>query len=98
VRSRSQASQLVVIDNDFNRERFTPGDIYFLNTQKLGVSSLLTKAGDGRTWTIWQTIENTAKASPAHFNLIVDEAHRGMGLSAKAESTARTLITCMLNP
>src|SRR5207245_8980616 len=59
---------------------------------ELGVSSLLTKAGDGRTWTIWQTIENTAKASPAHFILIVDEAHRGMGLSAQAEKTARTLI------
>ena len=87
------ASRLVVIDNDFNRERLTPtGHIYFLNTQKLGISSLLTKNGDGRTWTIWQTIENTAKASPAHFNLIVDEAHRGMGLSAKAETTARTLI------
>jgi type III restriction enzyme len=86
------ASRLVVIDNDFNRERFTPGHIYFLNTQKLGVSSLLTKPGDARTWTIWQTIENTAKASPAHFNLIVDKPHRGMGLSAKAETTARTLI------
>jgi type III restriction enzyme len=86
------SSRLVIIDNDFNRERLTPGHIYFLNTQKLGVSSLLTKQGDGRTWTIWQTIENTAKASPAHFNLIVDEAHRGMGLSAKAETTARTLI------
>jgi len=86
------SSRLVVIDNDFNRERLSPGFIYFLNTQKLGVSSLLTKPGDGRTWTIWQTIENTSKASPAHFNLIVDEAHRGMGLSAKAESTARTLV------
>jgi type III restriction enzyme len=86
------SSRFVVIDNDFNRERLSPGFIYFLNTQKLGVSSLLTKPGDGRTWTIWQTIENTAKASPAHFNLIVDEAHRGMGLSAKAESTARTLV------
>jgi type III restriction enzyme len=86
------SSRLIVIDNDFNRERLAPGHIYFLNTQKLGVSSLLTKPGDGRTWIIWQTIENTAKASPAHFNLIVDEAHRGMGLSAKAESTARTLI------
>lgn len=85
------ASRLVVIDNDFNRERFTPGHIYFLNTQKLGVSSLLTKHGDGRTWTIWQTIENTAKALPTHFNLIVDEAHRGMGVSAKAEAAARTL-------
>ena len=85
-------SRLVVVDTDFDSERFVPGHIYFLNTQKLGISSLLTKPGDARTWTIWQTIENTAKTSPAHFNVIVDEAHRGMGLSAKAESTTRTLI------
>ena len=85
-------SQLLVIDTDFDRERLAPGHVYFLNTQKLGVSSLLTQPGDGRTWTIWQTIENTSKASPTHFNVIVDEAHRGMGLSAKAENTARTLI------
>jgi len=85
-------SRLVVVDTDFDSERFAPGHIYFLNTQKLGISSLLTKTGDARTWTIWQTIENTATASPAHFNVIVDEAHRGMGLSAKAENTTRTLI------
>lgn len=85
-------SRLVMIDTDFDSERLVPGHIYFLNTQKLGISSLLTKPGDARTWTIWQTIENTAKGSPAHFNVIVDEAHRGMGLSAKAESNTRTLI------
>jgi type III restriction enzyme len=85
-------SQLVIIDNNFDRESFSPGHIYFLNTQKLGVASLLTKNGDGRTWTIWQTIENTAKASPAHFNVIIDEAHRGMGQSAKAETATRTIM------
>jgi type III restriction enzyme len=85
-------SRLVIIDTDFDAERLAPGHIYFLNTQKLGVSSLLTKSGDSRTWTIWQTIENTTKASPTHFNVIVDEAHRGMGYSVKAENTTRTLI------
>jgi type III restriction enzyme len=85
-------SRLVVIDTDFDRERLAPGHVYFLNTQKLGVSSLLTKDGNKREWTIWQTIENTAKAHPAHFMLIVDEAHRGMGLTLRAETTARTLI------
>jgi len=85
-------SRLVVIENDFKQERLAPGHIYFLNTQKLGVSSLLTKPADQRTWTIWQTIENTAKTSPTHFNVIVDEAHRGMGLSAKMENNSRTLI------
>ena len=85
-------SQLLIIDNNFDRERLSPGHIYFLNTQKLGVSSLLTKNGDGRTWTIWQTIENTAKASPTHFNVIVDEAHRGMGQSARVETQTRTIV------
>jgi len=85
-------SQLLIIDNNFDRERLSPGHIYFLNTQKLGVSSLLTKNGDGRTWTIWQTIENTAKASPTHFNVIVDEAHRGMGQTARVETQTRTIV------
>src|SRR5262249_45752855 len=87
-------SRLIVIDNLFNRERFDAGYVYFLNTQKLSVSSLLTKpgGGDNRTWTIWQTVENTAKANPKHFNVIVDEAHRGMGMTLKAETESRTLI------
>ena len=42
-------SHLIIIDNDFNREQLIPGNIYFMNTQKIGVSSLLTKPGDGRT-------------------------------------------------
>jgi type III restriction enzyme len=85
-------SRLVIIDTDFDQERLSLGHVYFLNTQKLGIASLLTKDGNRREWTIWQTIENTAKAYPANFALIVDEAHRGMGLSAKAETTARTLV------
>jgi type III restriction enzyme len=85
-------SRLVIIDTEFDRERFAPGHVYFLNTQKLGVSSLLTKEGNRREWTIWQTIENTAKANPAHFNVIVDEAHRGMGLGPRAETNTRTII------
>ncbi len=85
-------SQLVMIDADFDAERFTSGRIYFLNTQKLGISSLLTKPGDARTWTIWETIENTSRTIPAHFYVIIDEAHRGMGLSENAERNRRTLI------
>lgn len=85
-------SQLVIVGNDFNNERFSPGHVYFLNTQKLGVSGLLTKTGDSRTWTIWQIIENTTKASPTHFNVIIDEAHRGMGLNSSAENNAQTIV------
>jgi type III restriction enzyme len=34
---------LVVVENTFNREKFEPGKIYFLNTQKLSKNSLLVR-------------------------------------------------------
>lgn len=68
---------LVLIEPPFSAGRLEPGKIYFLNTQKLSKSSLLTKTGDGRDFTIWQTIENTVKAAPEHVYLVIDEAHRG---------------------
>jgi type III restriction enzyme len=36
-------SQLVTIENTFNRDTLEPGKIYFLNTQKLGKNSLLVR-------------------------------------------------------
>ncbi|GAA4314513.1 hypothetical protein GCM10023115_28330 [Pontixanthobacter gangjinensis] len=36
-------SDLVVVENTFNQEKFEPGKIYFLNTQKLSKTSLLTR-------------------------------------------------------
>lgn len=36
-------SDLVVVENTFNREKFEAGKIYFLNTQKLGKKSLLVR-------------------------------------------------------
>jgi type III restriction enzyme len=72
------SSRLVTVDTDFDQERLEPGRIYFLNTQKLGANSLLVKHGDRRTWTIWETIDNTIKRRPQSFYLIIDEAHRGM--------------------
>ena len=36
-------TDLVVVENTFNRERFEPGKIYFLNTQKLSKKSLLVR-------------------------------------------------------
>lgn len=84
--------ELIVLEPPFSQERFDPGKIYFLNTQKLGKDNLLTKSGDGRDYTIWQTIENTAQSKPDHFYLIIDEAHRGMNLSARQEQQAHTIV------
>ena len=36
-------TDLVVIENTFNREKFEPGKIYFINTQKLSKKSLLVR-------------------------------------------------------
>lgn len=83
-------SRLVTIDTDFDQEKLEPGRIYFLNTQKLGANSLLVKRGDRRTWTIWETIDNTIAARPASFYLIIDEAHRGMRNGGRRSSAAET--------
>lgn len=43
---RLQFTDLVVVQNTFNREKFEPGKVYFLNTQKLGKKSLLVRGFD----------------------------------------------------
>ena len=72
-------NQCITIEDDsFDQELFDDGMIYFLNTQKLGKSSNLVKGGDNRTYTIWQTLQNTAEQKGDHLYVIIDEAHRGM--------------------
>ena len=39
-------SDLVTVENTFSREKFEPGKVYFLNTQKLGKKSLLVRGHD----------------------------------------------------
>lgn len=83
------SGRLVTVDSTFDAEHFEPGRIYFLNTQKLSKDARLTKKGDGRTWPIWTTIENTAKRTPDSFYVILDEAHRGMRESKSEAAETR---------
>ncbi|MBO4926776.1 MAG: DEAD/DEAH box helicase family protein, partial [Clostridiales bacterium] len=69
---------ITVEDSSFDQETFSDGYIYFLNTQKIGKAGNLTQHGDGRTYTIWETIENTIKSKSDRLYFIIDEAHRGM--------------------
>lgn len=70
--------QTITIEHPgFDQEVFDDGHIYFLNTQKLSVSSNLTIKGDGRQHTIWETIANTAEEKSDRFYVVIDEAHRG---------------------
>lgn len=69
---------VTVQDDSFDQEMFDDGNIYFLNTQKLGKSSNLTKHTDNRQYTIWETLANTSRYKSDRLYFIIDEAHRGM--------------------
>lgn len=76
---RIRFGQCVTIeDASFDMEELEDGHIYFLNTQKLSATGNLGQRGDRRTYTIWQTLENTAKNKADRLYFIIDEAHRGM--------------------
>lgn len=84
-------SQCVTVSEDsFDKEMLEGGHIYFLNTQKLSVTSKLTKNGDGRTYTIWQTLANTVREKSDRLYFIIDEAHRGM--QGREASKATTIM------
>ena len=83
------ADSLITIEHPFNHERLAPRRVYFLNTQKLSATSLLTKKGNNQECTIWEIVENTVRAAPKSFYLIIDEAHRGMRDAEKSQA-ART--------
>ena len=80
------------LDSNYDAKYFEGGNIYFLNTQKLGSDKLLTQKSDARQYTIWETLTNTAKASPKSFYVVIDEAHRGMYSSPRAENAAQSIM------
>lgn len=98
---RLRHTDLVVVENTFNRAQFEPGKIYFLNTQKLGKKSLLVRGFDDgeagglfpgtrpdlRGHTIWDTIRNTIEDPALTLYLVLDEAHRGLGNESGEKST-----------
>ena len=73
-------------------ETFPPGNVYFLNTQKLARGAQLVRSGDERDHTIWETINNTAAQRPGSFWVVIDEAHRGMSEDKAARAEARTIV------
>lgn len=109
---RVSPSDLVVVQNTFNRESFEPGKIYFLNTQKLSKNSLLVRGADIddegysksgqqvmpdlRAFTIWDTIQNTINDPSLTLILVLDEAHRGMGAGSK-QGEKTTIVKRLIN-
>lgn len=68
---------VTISDNSFDSDILEDGHIYFLNTQKLSKASNLTKRGDYRQHTIWETLANTVENKSDRLYFIIDEAHRG---------------------
>lgn len=81
---------ITVREDNFDQEVFDDGNIYFINTQKITKTANLCKHSDTRQYTIWETIENTAKQKSDRLYFIIDEAHRGM--QDKNESGKATTI------
>ena len=104
-------SDLVTIEPPFDKPRLEPGKVYFLNTQKLSVSSKLTRGArdeadphrfeqfqqpDAQAWTIWDTLTNTILDEELTLYLFLDEAHRGFGGKGTSKDKA-TIVKRLVN-
>lgn len=100
-------SQLKVIETDFNQRKLEPGNVYFLNAQKLSKNSMLVRGDigggqepltgykpmpDDRAYTMWDTIAETINDERLTLYLILDEAHRGMKQPTGNERAERSTI------
>ncbi|HEY8361163.1 MAG TPA: DEAD/DEAH box helicase family protein [Ramlibacter sp.] len=73
------SGRLQTIDNSFDRATLERGRVYFINTQKFGKNSSLTRpTSDIRRYSIWDTLSNTISERAENFILILDEAHKGL--------------------
>lgn len=109
-------SNLMTIGNTFSRERFEPGKVYFLNTQKLSKNSILVRGHnedepavesddrqmrlvmpDLRSYTIWDTIQNTIEDPDLTLYLVLDEAHRGMKEDRSSGDSKPTIVKQLIN-
>lgn len=85
-------THLVTVKPPFDKPRLEPRKVYFLNAQRLGKNSLLTRGyvenpeaqyleyaptPDLQGRTIWETIGNTINDDGLTLYLVLDEAHRG---------------------
>lgn len=95
--------RLRVVSTTFSEPTFQPGNVYFLNTQKLSKNSRLVKGApeikegdvipgleprpDEVQSSIYDTITNTIANKDLTLYLVLDEAHRGMGTRARERIT-----------
>lgn len=95
---RMPVGSLHVIDNNFTGEKLEAGNLYFINTGKLAVTSLLVRKSNTRQTTFWEVLDNTIKDPQRTLYVILDEAHEGMKPNTKAaESDRLTLVRKLID-
>lgn len=100
-------SRLRVIETTFSEPSLRPGNVYFLNTQKLSKNSRLVRGerepspGQGRLFqprpdevqsSIYDVIRNTIENKDLTLYFVLDEAHRGMNSGKDRETIVQRLI------
>jgi type III restriction enzyme len=95
-------TRLIVIPTTFRENKFRPGYVYFLNTQKLSRTSKLVRGDtngneaqdelfpprpDDVQQTIYETIRSTIEDDSLTLYFVLDEAHRGMNTSPGERTT-----------
>lgn len=91
--SRLNKANLVEIEPGFHAEKLEPGRVYFVNIQRLSKSSTLVKPGEGRTWSLWQTLANTVADPDLDLVVVQDEAHRGSAPAKDAPTIVSRIIS-----
>jgi type III restriction enzyme len=84
--------RLVVLGDSFDEPTLEPGKVYFLNTQKLGLSGRLVRHSDTRRHTFWEIADNTNASPNHHLYVVIDEAHRGMAESRTERDRATSIM------
>ena len=99
--------RLVTIKPPFSVPLLQPRTVYFLNTQRLSRTSLLTRgidslrdddamiAPDDLAYNIWQTLQNTINDDGLTVYLVLDEAHRGF--NTRTSSDKSTIVRSLVN-
>lgn len=84
--SRLTESDLVDVTSDFDAEKFEPGTVYFINTQKLMSGARLLRRDDDRHFTFWDTFRNSIDDPTINLFVVIDEAHRGTSVTDEEEA------------
>lgn len=106
---RVGSSRLRVVEPTFADEQLRRGNVYFLNSQKLGKNARLVRgagagedgemltAPDMRARTFWEVLGNTIEDEDTTLYVFLDEAHVGMNTSKRDLGEKSTIVRQLVN-